>query len=97
MAILARTRKAVISLPGEGTLMEACLAMGLPLASSCQGRGACGKCLLTILEGSQHLTSAEEHERRVLARDHASGNQRLACQCPVPKPMARVAITTSYW
>jgi ferredoxin len=94
---MARTQRTVIPLFGAGTLMDACLAMGLPVASSCQGRGACGKCVVTILAGGQHLVTPEAHERRVLDRDHATGEQRLACQCPVPESATPVTITTGYW
>ncbi len=97
MALIARTRHSLVPLCGAGTLMEACLAMGLPVASSCQGRGACGRCVLTILEGGQHLVAAEERELRVLDRNQATEAQRLACQCPAPDPAASVTITTGYW
>jgi ferredoxin len=77
--------------------MACCLEAGLPVASACSGQGACGKCLLTILRGVQGLPRAQPHEAAVLARNGASADQRLGCQCQMPGPGADLLFTTGYW
>lgn len=95
--IVARTRRGEVHTFGLGTIMEACLAAGLPVASSCLGRGACGKCLMTILAGAECLPGPDEHESTVLARNQAEPCQRLSCQCPMPTAPNQLVVTTGYW
>ena len=38
------TRKGVVIIPGRGTLLSRLMSAGVPVASSCSGRGSCGKC-----------------------------------------------------
>ncbi len=97
MALLARTRSRDRRVPGNGTLLARCLAAGLPVASSCSGRGACGRCALAILEGSAALTPPSPREARVLARNGLSGSLRLACQCRVRQGRATVTVQAAYW
>jgi len=97
MALVARTRPADLAVGGLGTLMSRCLAQGLPVASACSGRGACARCLVTVLEGASHLTPIRPHESRTLARQGAGPGQRLSCQCGVADPGAAILITTGYW
>ncbi|MBK9795986.1 MAG: (2Fe-2S)-binding protein [Holophagaceae bacterium] len=97
MTVVARTRQRDLVLQGRGTLMARCLALGLPVASACSGRGACGKCVMTILEGAEALRPPAVHEASVLARNGAMGNQRLSCQCRMPSSKAELVITTGYW
>jgi len=98
MPLVARTRpRDVVILGGRGTLMARCLAAGLPVASACSGRGACGKCVMTILEGAERLEPASSHERAVLARNGAAAGQRLGCQCRLRGPAPDLLITTGYW
>jgi len=97
MALVARTRRADLVLRGTGTLMSRCLAGGLPVASACSGRGACAKCLVTVLEGAAHLTPPRPHESRTLGRNGAGPGQRLSCQCRVTDPSVTVVVTTGYW
>ncbi len=95
---MARTRTRDVALPGEGTLLARCLAAGLPVASSCSGEGACGKCLVTILAGAHLLESPAEHEREVLTRNGAAPpSQRLSCQCGEQGELAGLVVTTGYW
>jgi adenylate cyclase len=77
--------------------MSRCLLLGLPVASACSGRGACGKCVMTVVQGAEALEPPSEHEREVLARNDASPDQRLGCQCRMPAPEADLLITTGYW
>ena len=97
MALVARTRPADLTIGGKGTLMDRCLAAGLPVASACSGRGACARCLITVLEGAPHLTPVRRHESRTLVRQGAASGQRLSCQCRVADPDEAILITTGYW
>jgi ferredoxin len=97
MTVVARTRQKDHVLGGRGTLMARCLAAGLPVASACSGRGACGRCLMTVLEGLEALPSVTTREAALLAKLGAGWNQRLGCQCRMPGPAADLLITTGYW
>ena len=97
MAVVARTRQRDRVLHGRGTLLSQCLATGLPVASACSGRGACGKCVMTILGGAETLRAPSSHEAAVLARNGAGSDQRLACQCRMPIAKVDLVITTGYW
>jgi uncharacterized 2Fe-2S/4Fe-4S cluster protein (DUF4445 family) len=61
------------------TLLEAARLVSEPLAAECSGRGACGMCLVQILEG-------DVAEHRVLRRE-AGTPQVLACQTVVQGPL----------
>ena len=97
MAVVARTRQRDRVLHGRGTLLSQCLATGLPVASACSGRGACGKCVMTILRGAEALRAPSSREAAVLARTGAENGQRLACQCRMPIAKVDLVITTGYW
>lgn len=77
--------------------MARALAAGLPVASSCSGRGACARCLVTVLEGAASLSVMEPHEREVLRRNGALPGVRLACQTRVADEASGARITTGYW
>lgn len=93
----ARTRTDVRELAGAGTLMAQALAVGLPVASSCSGRGACARCLVSILEGDALLSAMDDHEREVLFRNGVAPGVRLACQTRLLDSEGDVLITTGYW
>jgi len=97
MSLVARTRGRDRALGTRGTLMALCQAAGLPVASACSGRGACGRCIVTVLSGNGALSRPESRERRVLVRLEAPPDQRLSCQCRLADPSADVEITTGYW
>jgi len=96
MALVARSRRRDHFLDGPGTLLAQCLAAGLPVASACSGRGACGRCVITILHGAESLESPNSKEAEVLVRNGAGSDQRLSCQCE-PPAAADLLITTGYW
>lgn len=96
MAVTARTRGRDHFLSGPGSLLAQCLAAGLPVASACSGRGACGKCMVTVMQGGDTLESPSAREAAVLARNGAAPNERLSCQCE-PAMTTEVLITTGYW
>ncbi len=91
----ARLRDRVLS--GHGTLMNQCLEAGLPVASSCSGRGACARCAVAVLQGMEALSRPGTHELLVLVRNGYRDHVRLSCQCRVMDRHADVRITTGYW
>ncbi|HJU83631.1 MAG TPA: 2Fe-2S iron-sulfur cluster-binding protein [Holophagaceae bacterium] len=97
MPVLAQTRARTRALGTHGTLMARCLAVGLPVASACSGRGACGKCVLRILEGADALSPVDIHERLVLERNDAAPGERLGCQARVEDVLSRIVVSTGYW
>ena len=78
----------------ETNLMDAVLQTGLVLGQSCDGIALCGFCRVTVLDGLENLGPAESEEQKVLATQHAGGDERLACCARVHGP---VTVTADYW
>jgi len=45
--------------------------------------GACGACMIKVIDGAKNLTSMGEDEKDFLATMAAEPEERLACQCKV--------------
>ena len=45
--------------------------------------GACGACMVKVLDGSENLSPMENDEKDFLETMAAEENERLACQCKV--------------
>ena len=45
--------------------------------------GACGACMIKVIDGAENLTSMGEDEKDFLATMAAEPEERLACQCKV--------------
>lgn len=86
--------KAPIDIPEGIVLMEALLAHGVPVASSCKGDGICGKCRMRIVEGGEFLAETSAAERSVLEKNLAGADQRLSCQVQV---FGDLKVDTGYW
>lgn len=97
MPLTALVRHRPRPLGQKGTLMARCLAAGLPVASSCSGRGSCAKCVVRVLAGWGALAPMDAHEIRVLARNGARPDERLSCQAQVADARADIVIATGYW
>ena len=69
--------------PEGTTLFNAAHWAGLPIESTCGGRGTCGKCGVQVIEGHAELSLADH---RHLA-DKLDDGWRLSCQCPITGPM----------
>lgn len=69
----------VAHVPPGTTLFHAAHWAGLPIESTCGGRGTCGKCAVRIVEGRTELTPADH---RHLA-DRLDAGWRLSCQAEV--------------
>ena len=60
------------------TLWEAVRSAGLPIASACGADGICGRCGVTVLEGSETLAAETPREAEVKRRNRVDPTQRLA-------------------
>ena len=86
--------RAPIEAPDGAPLMQTLLAAGLPVASSCQGDGVCGKCRVRVVGGAEHLGPESDLERRRREHLRYGRDQRLSCQTTV---RGDVTLDTSYW
>jgi ferredoxin len=97
MPLYAELRREMLEVAGHGTLLARLLGAGIPVGSSCSGRGACGRCVVRVLEGAEALSLPDAQERAVLDKYGASMGDRLSCRCEVVDPSARVRLSTGYW
>ncbi len=85
--------------PEGTTLFSAAHWIGLPIESTCGGRGTCGKCKVQVLAGDVEVAPAD---RRWFDEAELSGGWRLACEaalytdaeCHVPALMRAPKATT---
>jgi uncharacterized 2Fe-2S/4Fe-4S cluster protein (DUF4445 family) len=66
--------------PPGTTLFSAAHWIGLPIDSTCGGRGTCGKCKVQVLQGSAEITTAD---RKQLRAAELEAGWRLSCQAKV--------------
>jgi uncharacterized 2Fe-2S/4Fe-4S cluster protein (DUF4445 family) len=66
--------------PPGTTLFSAAHWIGLPIDSTCGGRGTCGKCKVQVLQGGAEITTAD---RKQLRADELENGWRLSCQAKV--------------
>lgn len=64
----------------ETSLLAAAATAGVPVNHRCGGHARCGTCLVTVVEGAEHLSEMGAAEARVLQALRAQPDQRLACQ-----------------
>jgi uncharacterized 2Fe-2S/4Fe-4S cluster protein (DUF4445 family) len=77
------------SFPAGTSVLDAARALGVDLDSVCGGRGICGRCQVTVSEGThaklgirssaRHLTPFSEPEGRYRARSGLAPERRLGC------------------
>ena len=72
-----------VRVPEGTTLFNAAHWAGLPIESTCGGRGTCGKCGVKVLEGEAELSLADYRH----LPDKLAEGWRLSCQCPINGPM----------
>ncbi len=63
------------------SLLNLLLSHRFPIDTVCGGRAQCGRCVIRVLSGAEHLSPRREQEERKLASLDASADMRLACQC----------------
>ena len=77
---------------GAPSLMSALRSQGIPVASSCLGKGTCGKCRMWIQ--AQDLPVASEFELQTLQNSQAPEGTRLSCQIACDRDLT---VHASYW
>jgi uncharacterized 2Fe-2S/4Fe-4S cluster protein (DUF4445 family) len=70
--------------PPGTTLFSAAHWIGLPIDSTCGGRGTCGKCKVRVVEGR---TEAETADHRLLRPAEIEQGWRLSCQARIYEDM----------
>jgi uncharacterized 2Fe-2S/4Fe-4S cluster protein (DUF4445 family) len=70
--------------PPGTTLFSAAHWIGLPIDSTCGGRGTCGKCKVRVIQGSAEVTTADH---RQLLKEEIEGGWRLSCQTRIYEDM----------
>jgi len=70
--------------PAGTTLFSAAHWIGLPIDSTCGGRGTCGKCKVRVTE---HAPDAETADHRLLRPEEIENGWRLSCQARIYEDM----------
>ncbi len=70
--------------PPGTTVFSAAHWIGLPIDSTCGGRGTCGKCKVRVLDSPTEVTTADH---RQLTKDEVEAGWRLSCQAHVHEDM----------
>jgi 2Fe-2S ferredoxin len=83
-----------LTVPTDSNLMQALLAGGLPVASSCKGDGVCAKCRIQITEGARNLSPQNEVEIFLRERHGLNADERISCQTQV---LGDITVATGYW
>jgi len=74
----------VTRVPPGTTLFSAAHWIGLPIDSTCGGRGTCGKCKVRVLGTAPEVTTADH---RQLRQDEIDDGWRLSCQARIYEDM----------
>jgi uncharacterized 2Fe-2S/4Fe-4S cluster protein (DUF4445 family) len=74
----------VTRVPTGTTVFSAAHWIGLPIDSTCGGRGTCGKCKVRVVRG---LTEAETADHRQLRPQEIADGWRLSCQAHIYEDM----------
>src|SRR6266852_3662383 len=70
--------------PPGTSVFSAAHWIGLPIDSTCGGRGTCGKCKVRVLGSPTEITDADHRELR---QDEIAGGWRLSCQAHIHEDM----------
>ncbi len=76
------TDKKTIDVEHNAAIIDVCENIDTSILFGCRD-GACGACMIKVLEHPENLSPMEEHERDFLETMAAREDERLACQCKV--------------
>ena len=83
MPILSiKTDKKNINVEMGASIIDVCENEETSILFGCRD-GACGACMIKVVENPSNLSKMEEHERDFLETMAAREDERLACQCKV--------------
>ena len=71
-----------IDVPANYPMINMCEEHDTSILFGCRD-GACGACMIRVLDGAQNLSPMKEDEKDFLETMAAEPNERLACQCKV--------------
>ncbi len=77
-----KTDKKTITVENNAAIIDVCENEDTSILFGCRD-GACGACMIRVLENPQNLSPMEDHEKDFLETMVAQENERLACQCRV--------------
>jgi ferredoxin len=77
-----KTDKKTIEVAVGAAIIDVCENHDTSILFGCRD-GACGACMVKVLEGAKNLSPMEEQERDFLETMAARDDERLACQCKV--------------
>lgn len=61
-------------------------ASGFYINSTCGGCASCGRCIINIVEGDEHLNDIPFEERQLLGNVYHITKERLSCQTTIIEP-----------
>lgn len=76
------TDKKTIEVADGYALIDMCEDYDTSILFGCRD-GACGACMVKVIEGSEHLSPMQDNEKDFLETMAARPDERLACQCKV--------------
>ena len=80
--LFIKTDKKTLEVQENEAIIDACENVDTSILFGCRD-GACGACMIRVLESPQNLSPMGEHEKDFLETMAARENERLACQCRV--------------
>lgn len=89
-----RKNQSTIEVQNSANLMKSLLNAGIPVASSCNGEGICGKCVIQVLSGQENLTGKNNLELNLIEKYKPAAHCRYSCQTHV---IGDITIDAGYW
>jgi ferredoxin len=80
--VTVKNDKLTIEVPDNYALIDMCEQHDTSILFGCRD-GACGACMVKVLEGATHLSPMKDDEKDFLETMSAMPNERLACQCKI--------------
>jgi len=80
--VTIKTDEKTIEVENGYALIDMCDHDDTSILFGCRD-GACGACMIKVLEGSKNLSPISEDEKDFLETMAAESDERLACQCKV--------------
>ncbi len=66
-------------------LWDAAKRLGVHLEATCEGRGTCDTCAVTVQSGAENLSAPTSAEMQHLTDERRAAGERLACQTRIQR------------